>query len=153
MLTRSGGLLLVATLLLAAGCRSDNDLPADADDEVIAVRNVWVRAMPDSLATRTAAYGEITNSGTASDELVAVDVDAVGATELHETTIIDDVMRMREIESVAIAPGATVALEPGGLHVMLLGMERQLVNGDSVQMTFEFSSGNTIRATAPVRDN
>ncbi len=144
--------LLLALILLMTGCGSESERTEErTDDARITVRNAWVRVMPDSLATRTAVYGEITNNGEAADELVDVEVDVAASIELHETTIVEDVMRMREVETLAIAPGATVSLEPGGLHIMLIGMERQLTEGDSLELDLRFASGESVTVTAPAR--
>lgn len=153
VMSKSSQLMLLAALLVMAGCRSETQLPDRADDRDIALENVWVRMMPDSLATRTAVYGDITNATDVADGLVGVDTEVAESVELHETTIEEDVMRMREVESFSVAPGATVALQPGGQHVMLIGMKQHLVEGDSLDLQFRFASGKTLSVVAPVRSH
>jgi copper(I)-binding protein len=57
--------------------------------------------------------------------------------ELHEMTLRDGVMRMRALEQLELAPGATFELEPGRTHLMLIGPKRALKAGDRVTVVFE----------------
>ena len=74
--------------------------------------------------------------------------------ELHEVGADDEgVMQMRAIEgqSIALPAGETVVLEPGGLHVMAMGVTRTLSEGDDVTFTLTLEDGCTIDLSAPVR--
>ncbi len=144
---------LLAALIFLIGCGSGSQSADPEDVDILTIEDVWVRAMPDSIATLTAAYAEISNNGMGMDELIAVTVDVAAQTELHETTIEDEVMRMREVESIVIPPGSTVSLVPGGHHVMLMGLDRQLVEGDSIEIVFQFGSGTSVSVNAPVLNN
>jgi copper(I)-binding protein len=59
---------------------------------------------------------------------------------------------MQEVDSIAVPAGGTVALEPGGYHIMLLGLTEDLVVGDSIEVTLEFESGVTETVTAEVQE-
>jgi copper(I)-binding protein len=64
----------------------------------------------------------IQNRGGAEDALVGARCPAADATEVHRTTVEGGVMRMRPAGEVVVPPNAALTLEPGGLHVMLLGL-------------------------------
>lgn len=145
-------LALAFIIPLLVGCRSDPDTPErDTADAGIEIEDVWVRAMPDPLLTRTAAYLSIINRTETTDGLVGVDAAGVEVVELHETTMDGDVMRMRQVEAIDLPPGQRIELTPGGHHIMLIGVERQLVEGDSVSLTLRFASGYEQEVAAPVR--
>ena len=61
-------------------------------------------------------------------------------------------MTMQPVESIEVPAGETVALEPGGYHVMLIGLVEDLEVGDTVEVTLEFESGETQAVTAEVKE-
>ena len=99
----------------------------------------------------SAAYLVIRNPGEQDDALVAVDAAMADTVEIHSVTMDDGVMRMRPVDSVAIPAGGEAVLEPGGYHIMLIGIRDALAEGDSVPLTLRFRSGATVDVTAPVR--
>jgi copper(I)-binding protein len=98
----------------------------------------------------SAAYLAIRNQGPRPEALVAVESEVADTVELHDVSMAGGVMRMRTVGSVAVPAGGQVALEPGGLHVMLVGLDRALAEGDSVPLVLRFRSGRILRLTAPV---
>ena len=72
------------------------------------------------------------------------------AVELHRTVAADGVARMEPVDGVTLAPGASASFAPGGLHVMLIGVERALAEGDTFGLALVFDSGDTVRVVAPV---
>jgi len=69
---------------------------------------------------RTAGYFDVTNNGAEPVTLVGAACSAAAAIEMHTIIRDGDVVRMRRVEKVVVAPGETVRFEPGGLHLMLL---------------------------------
>ncbi|MCZ7630577.1 MAG: copper chaperone PCu(A)C [Microthrixaceae bacterium] len=63
-----------------------------------------------------------------------------------------DMMTMREVDSVAVPAGGSVDLEPGGYHVMLLNLAKDLAVGDTIEVTLDFHSGATEKVTAEVKE-
>lgn len=126
----------VAALLLlslaAAGC-------ADPGSE--AGGETWIEAGPLQVATpvvgeppvpdRAALYMKIRNPADALVQIRRVEVPGARA-EIHRTSLVDGVMRMEPVETLAISAGGQVALRPGELHVMLLELRRPLRSGDEV---------------------
>jgi hypothetical protein len=60
-------------------------------------------------------------------------------------------MMMRSIERIGVAPGASVEMRPGGYHIMLLNLKRDLRPGQAVQLTFVFERAGPVAVQAEVR--
>jgi copper(I)-binding protein len=64
----------------------------------------------------------------------------------------DGVAKMREVEGgIPVPAGESVTLEPGGLHVMLMGLSKPLAEGETAPLTLRFESGAEIAVDAPIR--
>ncbi len=146
--------------ILAGDERGDSAAAAPAASvDGLAAFDPWVRAAivpeigPDSARppVNSAAYLAIRNAGDAGDALVAASSPAASAVEIHEVSMRDDVMRMRQVDSVAVPAGGEAVLEPGGYHIMLIGLIDPLVKGDTVALTLRFRSGRELDLRAPVR--
>ncbi|MBZ0302687.1 MAG: copper chaperone PCu(A)C [Anaerolineae bacterium] len=100
----------------------------------------------------SAAYMRILNRGEADDALIGATSDAAAMVEIHETKMDNGVMKMRPVESIAVLVHEPAVLEPGGQHVMMMGVKRGLVAGDAILVTLKFSSGLELPVGVPVRD-
>lgn len=83
-----------------------------------------------------------------SDRLVAATTESARSVEIHESTVGDDgTMRMRPVEALEVPEGGSLVLEPGGLHLMLVDVERLEV-GDVVEVAlmWETAGGMTVEA-------
>ena len=99
----------------------------------------------------TGAFGTLTNKGDSDDALVSATCDLAGMVQIHETVDNGDGGgTMQPVDSIAIPAGETVKLEPGGYHVMLMGLKQELKAGDTVTITLTFESGTEITADFPV---
>jgi copper(I)-binding protein len=118
----------------------------------IAVTDAWVRATPNGAPTG-AAYMTITNKGSAPDRLLGGETPVARTVQIHQMSMTNGVMRMSEVKGgAAIAPGASLRLQPGGWHLMLIGLKAPLRAGSSVPVTLKFAKAGAIRLTLPVRD-
>jgi periplasmic copper chaperone A len=109
-------------------------------------------AASGAAARSAAAYMTITNTGTAADLLVGASSGAAARTMLHLTEVSDGVARMRHLaDGIPLPPGGSVTLEPGGLHVMLMGLTAPLADGSSTEMTLVFEQAGEIPVSLPVR--
>lgn len=97
-----------------------------------------------------AAYFAIENRGRTPDRLIAARTDAAERAELHATIRDGDVVRMRAVAAVAVAGGATVKLQRGGLHLMLVGLRQPLREGDRVGLTLVFEKAGEIAVVVDV---
>ena len=123
--------LLIAPLLLLASCGASG-----APD--IQVMDAWARETVGG-QSGTAAYATIANRGSGDDRLLGVSAAPPIAASLHETTTEGGVSSMRPLENgLDIPAGATVALKPGGAHIMISGLTAPLRDGDGVKLTLRF---------------
>ena len=141
---------LLATTLAACGSSSSAS-PVALTDEAVAARDAWIRAADEG--GLSAAYLTISNGSEADDALVDVSApDLATSVSLHETTTGDDGMTgMHHTPSIAVPAGGTVALEPGGYHVMLEGLQRNLVAGETVRIVLTFERAGPLTVDALVR--
>lgn len=110
----------------------------------------WVRAAPPG-ARMLAAYLRIENAGAAPLKLVAASSEDFGLVEFHRSETVDGVSRMRQVEVLEIAPGQSLELAPGGLHLMLMRPARALAEGESTRIRFVDEAGVEYPVQFPVR--
>ncbi len=155
--TRTFAGALTASLLLAAPSAFAHDYTIGD----LAIGRPWARATPGG-AKVGGGYLSITNKGTAPDKLTGGTLSLADHVEFHEMKMDGGVMQMRPIDGgVTISPGETVKFEPGGNHVMFMGLKEPLKQGDMVkgQLTFEKAGTvdveykiDTIGAMAPTHE-
>jgi periplasmic copper chaperone A len=139
-------LLTLALLLLAAlaACQSASQTPS------ITVEEAWGRASP-AVAANGAFYMKIRNSGGAPDRLLSASSSVCGVVELHEMSMMNDVMEMSPVESIAIPANSTVELKVGGLHVMCIDKQVDFSPGARYSLTLNFETSGAITVEAEIR--
>lgn len=143
------GRSLFALALLLAG--SPAAFAADVKAGDLVITQPWSRATPGGAKT-SAGYLTIENKGGAPDRLVAVSGDVAGRIEVHEMAVNNGVMTMRPLEKgLVIEPGKTVALAPGGYHLMLMELKSPLKQGDKLPVTLEFEKAGKVAVTLVVQ--
>ena len=104
----------------------------------------WIRATPPG-APAGGGYLTITNKGSEADRLVGGATAIAMKTEIHEMSMDGGVMKMRPLaDGLEIAPGETVVLKPGGLHIMLMKLTGPIRRGDAVPITLTFEKAGEI---------
>ena len=121
----------------------------EAATEVAAV-DAFVRAIPEG-QKNSAVFMVLKNQGSTDHALVGARSEAARIVELHTHINEGGMMKMRRIERIEVTAGASTVLEPGGLHVMLIDLERSINEGDEVTVELEFEDGSTLQVTAPAR--
>jgi len=117
----------------------------------ISIENPFSRATPGG-AKVGAGYMTIINKGTAADRLVSATSPAAGKVEIHEMSMQDNVMKMRELPAgLPIEAGKSISLAPGGYHLMLMGLKAPLKQGDKVPVTLTFAKAGKIEVTLDVQ--
>ena len=92
-----------------------------------------------------AIYLTVVNDGDSNDRLLSAEVGVAEAVELHETTMDDNgVMRMARASNFEVPAGGSMALEPGGKHIMLIGVNEDLGPGDTIDVTLNFEQSDPI---------
>jgi len=95
------------------------------------------------------AYLSITNNGRTEDVLLRASTPLAAQVQLHQTTLSEGMARMRPLDDLVIAPGKTVQIEPGGVHLMLIDLKGALIAGTTVPLTLEFRVAGKI--TVPLK--
>lgn len=99
----------------------------------------------------SAAYMVLVNNSTTADAIVKADSDVAKSVELHNVIMENNVMQMRQVEAIEVPANGQVELKPGSYHVMLIGLNRDLKEGEEVLIKLTTRSGKTIEVKAPVR--
>jgi len=124
--------------------------PADQVDLV--VTDIWGRSSPAS-AENAAFYMNIRNTGRVQDSLESAEIDICDSTQLHETNIDDDgVMSMEHVMKINIPSGEMVSLEPGGFHLMCLGLKSPLEAGEEIPIKLSFAETGELQVQAEIRE-
>jgi copper(I)-binding protein len=135
----------IAACLLVAALAAGGALPAAAQ---VAVADPWVRGTVAG-QTATGLFMEL-RSPTATT-LVAVASPLAAVVEVHEMKMEGGVMRMGALPRLPLPAGKPVQLQPGGYHVMLMGLKQPLKQGDVVPVTLTFQDARGDRQTVEVR--
>lgn len=145
--------LVFGVLLAAAGAASSQaDNAKIRVDDAWARRAVMIRSTDANAFTGTGAvYATLVNAGAKGDALLSVTTDAASVAEIHETFQEGGLSRMREVTRIDVAPGKKVELKPGGYHVMLINLTRDLKAGETIQVTLMFQNAGRIAVTAQIR--
>ena len=93
--------------------------------------HAWIRLAPPG-APMLAGYVELKNLGEQPLKLKGGQSGAFGFVEIHRTEEVDGISRMRQVPLLEIAPGETVKLQPGGMHLMLMRPTREFAEGATV---------------------
>jgi hypothetical protein len=115
----------------------------------LTVADAWVRAVPG--AAVAAAYMKLHNAGRQPVRVIGVQSALAGHAMIHETRLENGVSTMRPHEPLVIAPGASVELEPGGLHVMLHDLAHPLAVDEQVPLELLLEGGGHVAVSARVR--
>jgi periplasmic copper chaperone A len=138
--------ILAAALLTLTACSPSG--PGAGEAAAVQVAGAICRPTPVG-RQMTGCY--LTLTTTTADRLVSVTSPAANLVQIHESRIESGMMMMNELkEGLPLPAGETVALAPGGNHLMLLGVEEPLVAGDTVALTLTFESSSPVEVTATV---
>ena len=99
-----------------------------------------------------AAFMVIKNGGAEEDVLLGGETEVAQVVEVHEMADVDGVMQMRPLtDGLAIPAGGEVALDPGGYHIMLMGLTEDLTNGKTYDLTLHFEKAGDVTVPVTVR--
>jgi hypothetical protein len=126
--------LAAAVLALLAPAGASAQQP-DPHRYPVQLMDAWVRAQP-SAAGQSVLYGTLFNDSDQDWTITSVACEHVRRPEIHESVMRDDMVTMRRVPELRILKGQRVELRPGGLHLMLMGLEAPLAPGEYVTCTF-----------------
>ena len=143
---RRAAQLLGALALALAGAACAPGAP-----DALRVRDAWIRPAP---AGRTTAAYLMVEGGPSADRLLGGALAEAAAAELHETVREGSMVRMvARPEGLVVPAGGTLALAPGGAHLMLVDLARDLVAGETVTLSLRFEGAGEIAVAAAVRQD
>jgi len=120
-----------------------------AQAPVVEVTEAWARTTTSS-ARSGGAFLTLKATG-AADRVVSASSPVAEKVELHETVRDGNVMRMREVQHLPVPVGQAVVLQPGSLHIMLIGLKKQLNRGESFPLTITFEKAPPVTTTVTVQ--
>lgn len=123
--------------ILLAGCSSSNGLE---------ISEIWAR--PAAAGENGAVYFILSNPGSA-DVLRSISGDVAMKIEMHVSKMENNMMTMQHQEKVEVPAKQTIEFKPGGLHVMLMGLQKELKPGDTFDLTLQFdqAGAKTVQVT------
>jgi periplasmic copper chaperone A len=114
----------------------------------IEVKDAWLRTGAEGL--NTALYFKIENNSEKPDTLYKVSSDIAKHVMMHETYKKDGMMGMREIKDIIIKPNSSVEFKPGGYHVMVMNLKRDVKQGEKIGFILYFKSAGELNISASV---
>ena len=136
--------LIVGVGLVLIGPQPGKTLAHDYASGGLRIGHPWSRATPNG-AKVAGGYLSVTNAGTEPDTLTGATFARAGRTELHSMSMEGGVMKMAPVEGgLAVKPGETVTLKPGGYHLMFLDLKEPLKEGQTVKGTVTFSKAGNV---------
>ncbi len=141
----------IAAAALAAFALATAPAAHAAEPAKVMVSGVWARAT-GGMTQSGAIFFTLDNRGPSDDRLVAVATPAAKVAQIHEMSMgANNVMHMREIGGLDVPAGKSVALAPGGYHVMLMQLANPLKAGDTFPLTLRFARSGTQTVDVTVR--
>ncbi|MGB0570849.1 MAG: copper chaperone PCu(A)C [Alphaproteobacteria bacterium] len=143
MITRIVSVFL-ALLFLASPA-----LAHEEKSEHLTISHPWSRATAPSQKVG-AVFMTITTNGNITDRLIGAKSPDAETVQIHNHTMVDGVMRMRPVDGVPIPATGNAVLEPGGYHVMLIGLKVPLFEETVIPLTLLFETAGRVEIEAVV---
>jgi copper(I)-binding protein len=116
----------------------------------ITIEHPWSRATPGG-AQVAAGYLTLDNDGDTGDRLISATAEVAGRTQIHQMSMVDGVVKMREVpDGLALPAKGSVTLEPNGYHLMFLDLKRPLKDGEEFSGALTFEKAGTVEVTFEV---
>jgi copper(I)-binding protein len=123
--------------------------PALAQGGAIEIGDAWARASA-GMAQTGVVYLSIANRGQVADRLIGMTSAEAATVQLHDTSNVGGIMRMRSVGVLELKPGARAELRPSGMHIMLLGLRQPLVPGRHLTLTLNFEKAGKVEVAVPI---
>ena len=134
--------LMLSAMFLLSACNAVEDID---------IHEAWAR--PVTQGNTAAAYFYLHNHTQNDDELIGASSSVAEAAEIHESKMENDVMTMNMVSSVPLKAGDELMFEPGGLHVMLIGVKQELKVGDEFELVLKFKNHADIMVNVKVQED
>ncbi len=116
----------------------------------VMVMHAFARASAVSTAQAGTVYMTLMNHGAAPDKLLSITTQAAAMAMLHESTESSGVSSMKEMSGLEIPAGGSVELKPGGIHIMLMGLNAPLKKGDTLKLSLNFEHAGKVDVEAKI---
>lgn len=116
----------------------------------VMVNDAYLRATPPNIPN-SAAFMIVMNDSEEDLAIVGASSNVAVKVELHAHDMINGMMRMHQVGNINLNAKSHVLFSPGGFHIMFLGLNKSLKEGDNVNFTLLLSNGKNINVTAPVK--
>ena len=116
------------------------------------ISNIWARATPGHARTAAVYIERIHNSGGQIDSLIYMSSPLARKNLIHKTIVEDGIAKMSHVKVLKIHAGRSVSLKPGGLHIMMLGIQKSLKRGFKFPMILEFQKAGKIEVVVEVKN-
>jgi copper(I)-binding protein len=116
----------------------------------VMIHEPWARASIGN-APNSAAYMTLEIMGEEPDWLIGGSSAVAEKAELHTHLMEGGVAKMRPVDAIEVAPGTPTVLEPGGLHIMLIGLTEKIEEGSTVPLTLVFENAGEVTLDVPVK--
>jgi len=133
--------LLAISLVAFVACSGDVGL------EIV---DAWARPTP-AVADSAAFYVSLSNDGP-DVALWGAEAAICETTALHDSVLEDGVMKMRQVDTIVLKEGDDLVMQPGGLHVMCLGLGHQLMESEEIEVSLLLEDGGVVTAAVSVED-
>jgi copper(I)-binding protein len=114
------------------------------------VMSAWSRALPP-VSENGAVYLTLKNYAEVPDRLLGASTPVARQVEFHTHAMEAGMMTMRRVETIVLDPGEYVRFEPGGKHLMLIGLKQPLKEGEQIPLTLEFENASPLEVTVTIR--
>ena len=135
-------MFILTGILLLSACSAVED---------IEVHEAWAR--PVTQGNTAAAYFSLHNHTQSDDELIGASSTIADTVEIHESKMENNVMTMNMLSSVQLKAGDELMFEPGGLHVMFIGVKQDLKVGDEFELVLKFKNHADIPVSIKVQED
>ena len=134
----------MALVMLGVAAATASAFAAPALD----VRDAWVNP---TVPGQSVAAAYMTFRSPTALRVVAIRSNVSSAAEIHTMSVENGIMRMRQVDTLAIPAGTAVALAPGAVHLMLVSLQRPLNSGDVVELEFTTMDEAGVKASTRVQ--
>lgn len=140
---------LVLSVLLSLSLSACDRVAPEPSSQVVSIEDAYIRAMPSGQKV-TALFMVMHNSSDIDRQFVSASSVASDKVELHEHKFVDGMMKMGQVKAIDLPKKSTAVLKPGGYHVMLIGLKKDLKVGEKVPVSFFFADGTMLDVQVPV---
>jgi copper(I)-binding protein len=109
----------------------------------------WSRAMVPG-APSAAIYGRFDNRSDENLTVEQISSGVAGMLMIHRSVLENGMMKMHHVNNLLVPAGESIVLEPGGLHIMLSGLKKDLLENEIFEIEIRASDGTTRSATVTV---